>query len=40
MLLHQILTSTAHQKISKKSYKNRNFKISAAMWNQKFELPD
>ena len=24
----------------KKSYKNNKFKISAPMWNNKFELPD
>ena len=35
MLLYQILASTI-----KKSYKNNKFKISASIWNEKFELPN
>ena len=31
---------TIHGKIFKKSYKNNKFKISAATWNEEFELPD
>ena len=40
MLLNQILASTVHAKIFKKSYKNNKFKMSAPMWNDIFELPD
>ena len=40
MLLYQILAFTIHGKILKKFYKNNKFKISAPMWNDKFELPD
>ena len=39
MLLYQILLFTMHGKIQKKSYKNNKFKISAAAWNEEFELP-
>ena len=38
MLLYQI-----HSKIqihSKKSFKNKKFKISAPTWSEEFELPD
>ena len=34
-----ILAFTIHEK-TKKSYKNNKFKISAATWNEEFELPD
>ena len=40
MFLYQILVVTIHGKILKKSYKNNKFKISAATWNEEFELPD
>ena len=40
MLLNQILASTVHAKIFKKSYKNNKFKMSAPMWNDIFELLD
>ena len=40
MLLYQILASTIHEKIFKKSCKNNKFKISATMWIDKFELSD
>ena len=40
MLLYQILASTIQGKKIKKSYKNNKFKISAPIWNEKFELPD
>ena len=40
MLLYQILASTIHEKIFKKSCKNNKFKISATTWIDKFELSD
>ena len=40
MWLYQILASTIHEKIFKKSCKNNKFKISATMWIDKFELSD
>ena len=41
LLLYQILASTIHEKIQKKSYKKKNkFKVLALAWNNKLELPD
>ena len=40
MLLYQTLAFSIHEKNIKKSYKNNKFKISAPIWNEKFELPD
>ena len=40
MLLYQISTSAIHQEKIKKSYENNKFKISTAMWHEKFMLPD
>ena len=41
MLVYQILASIMHKKIKKKkSYKNNTLKISAPIWNKKFELSD
>ena len=39
MLLYQTLAFTIHGK-TKKLYRNNKFKISAATWNEEFELPD
>ena len=38
MLLYQILAYTIHRNLSKNHAKNNKFKISAPMWNDKFEL--
>ena len=40
MLPYQMLTSTIHGGIQRKSYKSNRFKISVLIWNYKFELPD
>ena len=40
MLLYEILGFTIHEKNIEKSYKNNNFKISALIWNEEFELLD
>ena len=40
MFLHQILACTIHEKKLKRPYKNKEFKISAPTWNEKFDLPD
>ena len=40
MLGHQILVSTIHGTIQKKSHKNNKFKFSAPPWKEQFELPD
>ena len=40
LLPYQILVFITHGKNIKKSYNNDEFKISAATWNNKFELPD
>ena len=39
MLLYQILESTTHGKIKKKSYKNNKVKSTAPKQNEKLELP-
>ena len=39
MLIYQILALLFMEKY-KKSYQSDKFKISALMWNEKFELPD
>ena len=39
MLLYQTLAFTIHGK-TKKLYRNNKFKISAATWNEEFELSD
>ena len=38
MLFYRILTSAMHGKIQKKSNKKSEFKISAPIWNEEFEL--
>ena len=38
MLPYRILAYTIHGKIQKKLHESNKFKISAAMWNDKFEL--
>ena len=38
MLFYRILTSAMHGKIQKKSCKKSEFKISAPIWNEEFEL--
>ena len=40
MLPYQILVFITHVKNIKGSYNNNKFKISAPMWNDKFELSD
>ena len=40
MLLYQILALITHKKIFKKSLKSNKRKISAPIWNEKFELSD
>ena len=40
MLLYQTLAYAIHGKILKRSCKNNKFKISAATWNEKFQLRD
>ena len=39
MLLYQGLAFTIHGK-NKTSYKNNKFEVSAATWNEEFEVPD
>ena len=38
MLFYRILTSAMHGKIQKNSCKKSEFKISAPIWNEEFEL--
>ena len=38
MLFYRILTSAIYGKIQKKSYRKSEFKISAPIWNEEFEL--
>ena len=40
ILLYQILVFIIHEKKIKSIYNNDKFKISASIWNDKFELPD
>ena len=40
VLIHQLLASSTHGKISKLPYKNNKFKISATTWNDKSGLLD